>query len=40
MFYQNGGELYINDGKETGLLSKEAMDTFEFWTEFYTPIPS
>lgn len=36
MLYQNGGELYINDGKETGLLSKEAMDTFEFWTEFYT----
>lgn len=36
MLYQNGGELYINDAKETGLLSKEAMDTFEFWTEFYT----
>ena len=25
---------------KAGLLSKEAMDTNEFWTEFYTLIPS
>lgn len=36
MLYQNGGELYTNDNKETGLMSDSAMRSFEYWTEFYT----
>ena len=36
MLYQNGGQLYSDDAKETGLLNNEAMDTFEYWTDFYT----
>ena len=36
MLYQNGGRLYSDDARETGLLSDEAMDTFEYWTDFYT----
>ena len=36
LLYQMGGELYINDNKETGLLLEEGMEAFETWTEFYT----
>ncbi len=36
MLYQNGGSLYANDNKETGLVSDAAMRSFEYWTEFYT----
>lgn len=36
MLYQNGGSLYAADNKSTGLLDSEAMDTFEYWTDFYT----
>ncbi len=36
MLFQNGGSLYVNDNKETGLMSDAAMRSFEFWTEFYT----
>ncbi len=36
MLYQNGGALYTNDNKETGLTSDAAMRSFEYWTEFYT----
>ena len=36
LLYQNGGHLYANDNKETGLLSDAAMRSFEYWTEFYT----
>ena len=36
MLYQNGGQLYSDDAKETGLLEPVAMDTFEYWTDFYT----
>lgn len=36
MLYQNGGNLYIDDNKRTGLLEDIAMDTFEYWTDLYT----
>lgn len=36
MLYQNGGNLYANDNKQTGLSSDTAMRSFEYWTEFYT----
>ncbi len=36
LLYQNGGSLYANDNKETGLMSDAAMRSFEYWTEFYT----
>lgn len=36
LLYQYGGELYINDNKESGLSSEAAMLAFEHWTEFYT----
>ncbi len=36
LLYQMGGELYINNNKETGLLDNIGMEAFEAWTEFYT----
>lgn len=36
LLYQKGGTFYRNNNKESNFDSKEAMDTFEFWTEFYT----
>lgn len=36
LLYQQGGSLYINDNKETGLLEDVALEAFEYWTEFYT----
>ena len=36
LLYQNGGQLYTDDNRETALLSEPAMDAFEYWTEFYT----
>ncbi len=35
LLYQNGGTLYTNDNKETGLMSDAAMRSFDYWTEFY-----
>ena len=34
--YQNGGELYQNEGVSSALLSKQAIDSFFIWTRFYT----
>jgi len=36
MLYQMGGDLYINNDMETGLMEPVALDAFEYWTEFYT----
>lgn len=36
LLYQMGGELYINNNTETGLLAETGMEAFETWTEFYT----
>lgn len=36
LLYQNGGALYINDNRESGLKTEAAMEAFEFWTELYT----
>lgn len=34
--YQEGGQLYADDNKSTGLKSDAAMRAFEEWTEYYT----
>lgn len=34
--FQNGGELYKDDGKASGLDSTEAFKAFEEWTQLYT----
>ncbi len=36
MLYQNGGELYIDDGKKTNLSSNLAIRSFADFTEFFT----
>jgi ABC-type glycerol-3-phosphate transport system substrate-binding protein len=36
LLYQNGGELYQNDGRESGLSERVALDAFKQWTDFYT----
>lgn len=36
LLYQNGGQLYTQDGKGTGLYSKEAVETFKQWTRLFT----
>lgn len=36
LLYQNGGELYLNDGKTSGLSERVALDAFKQWTDFYT----
>lgn len=36
LFYQNDGEFYINDGKESGFNEGMGPEVFKFWTEFYT----
>ena len=35
LLLQNGIQLYDNDGKQTNLLSSEAMEIFEVWTDYY-----
>ncbi|MDD3999866.1 MAG: extracellular solute-binding protein [Bacilli bacterium] len=34
--YQNGGDFYFENGKETALREENAIQTFIQWTEFYT----
>ncbi|MGB4163287.1 MAG: extracellular solute-binding protein [Bacillota bacterium] len=40
LLYQMGGKVYLGDGNdlgiESGLSSKEAMEAFEKWTDFFT----
>ncbi|WP_258960925.1 extracellular solute-binding protein [Paenibacillus aquistagni] len=36
MLYQNGGDLYKNDGKESALDTELAIKTFMDWTDLYT----
>lgn len=36
LLFQNGGQLYRNDGKESDLDSRIGIETFKQWTEFYT----
>jgi len=36
LLYQNGGQLYTDDGKKTLLDSEESVTAFEFFTRFYT----
>lgn len=36
LLMQNGGQFYRNDGKESDLDSRIAIETFKMWTEFYT----
>lgn len=36
MFYQNDGEFYINNDRESGFDSGPGPSIFEQWTEFYT----
>lgn len=35
LLLQNGISLYDDDGKQTNLLSSEAMEVFELWTDYY-----
>jgi ABC-type glycerol-3-phosphate transport system substrate-binding protein len=36
LLYQNGGSLYLNEGRESGLSERVALDSFKKWTDFYT----
>lgn len=36
MLFQSGGELYSADGKQALLDSRESINSFTTWTEFYT----
>jgi ABC-type glycerol-3-phosphate transport system substrate-binding protein len=36
LLYQNGGELYLDEGRVTGLQERVALDAFKQWTDFYT----
>ena len=36
ILYQNGGEIYTDDGTMTALDSLEANASFKYWTKFYT----
>ena len=36
LLYQNGGQFYRNNGKESDLDSRTGIETFKTWTEFYT----
>lgn len=36
MLLQNGGSIYNEAQNKTNLASKESVDAFKFWTEFYT----
>ena len=36
LLYQNGGELYLDDGRVSGLTERVALDAFKQWTDFYT----
>lgn len=36
LLFQQGGEFYSNNGESSALKSIEAMESFKFWTDFYT----
>ena len=36
LFYQNDGEFYLNDGKQSGFNEGMGPEVFKFWTEFYS----
>jgi ABC-type glycerol-3-phosphate transport system substrate-binding protein len=36
LLHQRGGTLYLNEGRESGLSEKVALDSFKQWTDFYT----
>ncbi len=36
LLYQNGGQLYMNEGRESGLSERVALDAFKQWSDFYT----
>jgi len=36
LLYQRGGQLYLDEGKESGLSERVALDAFKQWTDFYT----
>jgi len=36
LLYQQGGELYLDNGKTSGLSERVALDAFKQWTDFYT----
>lgn len=36
LLYQNGGELYMDGGRQSGLSERVALDAFKQWTDFYT----
>lgn len=36
LLFQNGGQFYRNDGKESDLDSRVGIETFKQWSEFYT----
>lgn len=36
LLFQHGGEFYVNDGETSALNSQEGMESFKFWTDFYT----
>ena len=36
LLFQNGGQFYRNDGRESDLDSRLAIETFKTWTEYYT----
>lgn len=36
LLYQNGGELYLDNGRRSGLTERVALDAFKQWTDFYT----
>lgn len=36
LLYQNGGTLYLNEGRESGLSERVALDSFKQWSDFYT----
>ena len=38
MLLQRGLSLYAEDGKSTNLLTSGCMETFEYWTNFYTKL--
>ncbi len=36
LLYQRGGTLYLNEGRESGLSERVALDAFKQWSDFYT----
>lgn len=36
LLFQKGGTFYRNDNKESNFDSPEAMEAFDYWTDFYT----